>query len=77
MNKILENMRIFRLMFGFTQGEISEKLGISHTSYANLERGEAILDLEKIPTIEKALGIEEGTLKTFDKKKYLKNHKIQ
>jgi len=75
-SKIIENLRIFREMQGFTQGEIAKKLNISHSSYANLERGEAILDLDKIPTIEQALGIEEGTLKTFDKSIFLKKHKI-
>ena len=69
-------MRIFREMFGFTQGEIAKKLEISHTSYANLERGDAILDPNKLPIIEKVLGLEEGTLQTFDKNKYLKSHKI-
>jgi transcriptional regulator with XRE-family HTH domain len=76
MKKILENMRIFRLMFGFTQGEISEKLGISHTSYANIETGKAILDPNKLPIIAQALGVEEETLHNFDKNKYLKKHKI-
>ena len=60
-------------MQGFTQGYVAMKLEISHTAYAKIERGETMLNQKKLAIICEVLGIEEHTLKTFDKSIYFKS----
>jgi transcriptional regulator with XRE-family HTH domain len=72
MTNTLENLRIFRTMYGITQEFMAYKLGVSHTAYAKIERGETILSEDKITKICEIIGIETNTLKNFDKKNYLK-----
>jgi transcriptional regulator with XRE-family HTH domain len=77
MNRIVENLRIFREMFGYTQTYIADKLGISTAGYRKIETGETMLNAKKLPIICEILGVEEQTLRSFNKNNYLKNHKIQ
>lgn len=70
--KYAENLRIFRMMFGYSQEYIGSKMGISNTAYAKYERCETILSEEIMAKICEVIGIEKKTLKEFDKQTFLK-----
>lgn len=70
--KHAENLRIFRMMFGYSQQYIGSKIGVSHTAYAKYERGETIITQNIMVDICGVLGIDVNTLKTFEKNVYLK-----
>lgn len=71
--KYAENLRIFRMMFGYSQEYIGSKIGVSHTAYAKYERGETIITQKVMVDICGVLGIDVNTLKTFEKNVYLKS----
>jgi DNA-binding XRE family transcriptional regulator len=71
--KYAENLRIFRMMFGYSQEYIGIKIGVSSTAYAKYERCETIITQKVMVDICGILGIDVNTLKTFDKNIYLKN----
>ena len=75
-NKIIENLRIFRQMYGLSQSYVAMKLGLSTAGYGLIESGETMLNPKKLPIICQIIGIEEDTLRTFDKNSYLTKHKI-
>ena len=72
----LENLRIFREMFGYSQEYLGEQLGISHTAYAKMERGETQLTETKLHKYCEVVGIEKEKLYEFDKNSYKKNKRV-
>ncbi len=57
-----EKLGLIRLLRGLTQEEMADKLSMSTTGYAKIERGETQL---KVPRLEKIVGALEMELKDF------------
>lgn len=55
---IPDKMRSLREMHHLTQEEIAEKLNISHSTYAKLERGEQKIHIEKLQQIAQIFNME-------------------
>lgn len=71
--KLGNKIRIFRQIKGYSQEAMAENLGISHTAYAKMERGESKITEEKLQKIAALLGIGTEDLKNFDEKMIFKN----
>lgn len=60
-----ENLMMLRKIHGYSQEEISEKIGISRQAYAKWESGATIPDVEKCALLAKVYGTTvDGLLKT-------------
>ena len=53
---IKENLIMLRNMYGYSQEQISEKIGISRQAYAKWERGATVPDIEKCSLLAKIYG---------------------
>ncbi len=71
--KLGHKIRIGRQIKGYSQEVMAELLGISHTAYAKMERGETKVTEDKLSQIANVLGIEKEDLKNFDEKMIFKN----
>ncbi len=71
--KLGNKIRVFRQIKGYSQEAMAENLGISHTAYAKMERGESKITEEKLLKIANILGINTEDLKNFDEKMIFKN----
>jgi transcriptional regulator with XRE-family HTH domain len=71
--KLGNKIRVFRQIKGYSQESMAENLGISHTAYAKMERGESRITEEKLLKIANILGVETEDLKNFDEKMIFKN----
>jgi transcriptional regulator with XRE-family HTH domain len=67
MNKVLENIRSMRLLKGWSQEMMAEKLEMSPNGYANIERGETDIQMSRLEQIAQILEVELSDLFTFDK----------
>ena len=54
---ISEKLREYRKRAGMTQEELANKIGISRTGYADLEKAGSGKTFEKLPLIAKALNL--------------------
>ncbi len=59
---IHEQLKIVRLLKGWSQEKMAEKLGYSKNGYAKIERGETGVNLEKIERMAKLLEVDFGEL---------------
>ena len=60
-----ENLVMLRRIHGFSQEEISEKIGISRQAYAKWESGATIPDIEKCSLLAEVYGTTiDGLIKT-------------
>ena len=71
--KLGHKIRIGRQIKGYSQEVMAELLGISHTAYAKMERGETKVTEDKLSQIANVLGIEKEDLRSFDEKMIFKN----
>jgi transcriptional regulator with XRE-family HTH domain len=71
--KLGNKIRIFRQIKGYSQEAMAESLGISHTAYAKMERGESKITEEKLLKIATMLEVDTEDLKNFDEKMIFKN----
>jgi len=67
-----QKVRRIRELFGFTQDEIAQKLQITPQAYSRIERGETVLDLERLKLIAEKIGISTDEILNFDEKNYLR-----
>lgn len=63
-----EKISVFRTFKGFTQEQMAEKLNMSLSGYAKIERGETKLQTDRLEKIVAALGIELKDFVSFDEK---------
>jgi len=63
-----EKISVFRTLKGLTQEQMAEKLNMSTTGYAKVERGETKLQTDRLEKIAAALGIELEDFVSFDEK---------
>jgi len=63
-----EKLSVFRNFRGLTQEEMAEKLNMSLSGYAKIERGETRLQTNKLEKIVAVLGIELKDFVSFDEK---------
>ncbi len=66
-------LKRIRLIKGFTQIEIAEKLGIKQSSYQRIEAGETSIDTERLKKICEIFGIEANQLFDFYKEEHESN----
>lgn len=63
-----EKITLMRTLKGLTQEEMAEKLSMSTTGYAKIERGETKLQNPRLEKIADVLGMELSDLLSFDTK---------
>ncbi len=63
-----EKVGFFRILKGLTQEEMADKLNLSTTGYAKIERGETKLQTDRLEKIVAVLGVELKDLVSFDEK---------
>jgi transcriptional regulator with XRE-family HTH domain len=63
-----EKITLMRTLKGLTQEEMAEKLSMSTTGYAKIERGETKLQSPRLEKIADVLGMELSDLLSFDTK---------
>ncbi|MEI6705778.1 MAG: helix-turn-helix transcriptional regulator [Methylococcales bacterium] len=63
-----EKITLMRTLKGLTQEEMAEKLSMSTTGYAKIERGETKLQNPRLDKIAEVLGMELSDLLNFDTK---------
>jgi transcriptional regulator with XRE-family HTH domain len=68
-----QQMRLLRLSHGYTQKKIAEKLGMSHSNYAKMERGEIKISSDRLKQIAKLLQASSSLL--LDGKKVMQSFK--
>ncbi len=56
-NKVAENIKFIREVFGETQKELAEIIGVTHNAISNYENGERMPDLQKLEVIALHYGI--------------------
>lgn len=56
-DKLRQNIRDIREDKKMTQADIAEKLGLSETGYAKIERGESKADIDRLQKIADVLGV--------------------
>lgn len=66
MNQIIKRIKNYRLQMGYSQEKIAEKLNISQSAYAKLEKGVTRLDLERLYQICSILDIDLPELLRLD-----------
>lgn len=66
--KANEKIRFFREQQNLTQEQMANQLGLSTNGYANLERGETRLNVERLEQIANVLGVDVTELMTNDEK---------
>lgn len=71
--KINEKIRLLREAHNFTQEEMAHKLSLSTNGYANIERGETKLHLERLEEIAHIFGIEVTDLISFGERNIIFN----
>ncbi len=71
-----EKVSLMRSLKGFTQEEMAQKLNMSLTGYAKIERGETKLQNPRLEKIVETLGIELRDLLNFDERNVF-NHSFQ
>ncbi len=64
-DKLRRNIRDTREQKKLTQEELAEKLGLSVTGYAKIERGETQINYDRLEKIAKALEVRVGELIPF------------
>lgn len=65
-----ENIRIFREMFGLSQEFVASQIGISHTAFAKIERGQTKITWFRLTQICEVIGVSTKTMIEFDKEKF-------
>jgi len=65
---LYEKVSLMRILKGLTQEKMAEKLNMSTTGYAKIERGETQLKIPRLEKIVKALGIELKDFWNFDER---------
>lgn len=65
-DRLRQNIRDFREDKNLTQADIAEKLGMSVTGYAKLERGESQIRVERLEQIAQILDVEPNELMCAD-----------
>lgn len=66
MNKYIgERIRIKRELKGFTQEDVAEKLNVATSTYGKLERGETLIDVERLKEITDILETSIGEILDF------------
>ena len=63
--KIAENLKEIRQKRGLTQVEVADKAGLHVNSYAKIERGEAMPEVETLGKIAKALRVKSSDILPF------------
>ena len=73
-----EKIRIFREMNKWTQEDMAEKIGMSVTGYAKIERGESSLPYDKLEQMAVVFGRDVADLVNFERKPnwYFSNNSI-
>ncbi|PID64129.1 MAG: transcriptional regulator [Gammaproteobacteria bacterium] len=66
--KINEKIRRIREINNYTQEDMADKLGISTTGYANIERGQSDANTERLTQIANIFGLELFDLMAFGEK---------
>jgi len=66
MNQIIENIKKFRELKNLTRDEVAEKLEMSVSGYAKLERGEVELTISKLYRISDILQVDVSQILNFD-----------
>lgn len=56
--QIYEKLKIMRILKGWSQEELAQKLGYSVNGYARIERGETDINLAKLERIAKVMGLD-------------------
>lgn len=56
--QIYEKLKVMRILKGWSQEELAEKLGYSINGYARIERGETDINLTKLEKIAKTMGVD-------------------
>lgn len=69
-----EKIRYLREHFDLTQEQMATKLGLSTNGYANLERGETKLDVERLEQIANVFGIDFMELMNFGERHTIMNN---
>ena len=64
--KIGDKVKRIRILRGFTQAQIAEKLNITKQAYSQLERSETKMDMERLEQIADALGVSLADIEGFD-----------
>jgi transcriptional regulator with XRE-family HTH domain len=63
--KIAESLKEIRQKRGLTQVEVADKAGLHVNSYAKIERGEAMPEIETLGKIAKALRVKSSDILPF------------
>ncbi len=63
-----EKVSLMRILKGLTQENMAEKLNLSTTGYAKIERGETQLKIPRLEKIVEALGIKLEDFLSFDER---------
>jgi len=66
--KLHEKIRFMRQLQGWSQEDMADKLEMSVSGYAHIERGETDVQLSKLEKIAKAFGVDLLELLTFGEK---------
>lgn len=64
-DKLRQNIRDIREDKHFTQADMAEKLGLSITGYAKIERGQSQINIERLQQISKVLEVSIAELISF------------
>lgn len=64
-DKLRQNIRDIREDKHFTQADMAEKLGLSITGYAKIERGQSQINIERLQQISKVLEVSVAELISF------------
>lgn len=64
-DKLRQNIRDIREDKHFTQADMAEKLGLSITGYAKIERGQSQINIERLQQISKVLEVSIAELIPF------------
>ena len=71
MHYIGNNIKKFRLLKGFTQEYMAEKLAISQSAYCKREGKQQKINMDEVDAIAKILGVKPADIIFFDEKKFI------
>ena len=63
-----DNLIVLRNMYGMSQEEIAEKIGISRQAYAKWEKGETVPDVERCQKLAELYGVTIDSLVNYSDK---------
>lgn len=66
--QIYEKLKVMRMLKGWSQEKLAEKLGYSLNAYARIERGETDINLRKLERIIKTMGVDLQQLLGLDER---------